>query len=837
MKKFSDVRKQLEENKLKSATFAFGRFNPPTIGHAKLFDMVSKVGATHDNHFVFASHSQDDKKNPLEPNFKRKILAKAFPQNNVQSSGRGMPTVLYVASHLYDKGFRKITLVAGSDRVNEFTTLLNKYNGVKSRHGFYDFGEIKVVSSGERDADSEGASGASGTNMRMYAAKDDFDSFRKYSPVNLSDKEVKQVFDKVRAVVPRLNAETLAPTLGVREEYLLGDIFNVGDTVADIHEEREYIIVERGPNFVRCSDDEGNVVSKWLTDLEERKVAQDPDIDDKKGTQPKKYYAGLGKSTKDRRDAQFKKQAKMDDDNPNAYKPAPGDATAKTKPSKHTNKFKQMFGEDVLDEDVKKSLKDKAEKSGMPYGILKKVFDRGVAAWRTGHRPGTTPTQWGLARVNSFATKSKGTWGKADADLAAKVRGESVELDEAPRWLIDLLGDKLHSNQYKKALEILTQVIDRKAKEAGGVKKIKHGYSYYAAQISRQFKNVDARVLADVYAKSLNEEGGAGEWGTDKLLKKYKKETPFQEQKINAEYEVEGFYKREYSEEEVEDDSEGASKVAQSLEIDFEDADEEDDFNDMFDALDWDDVHIAYDDDELDAEEDDIEHDLEDDEGVVTDDGEVTEVLSPAQRQKRRVLMRRIGKRLARLRKIRLKKRSSQEVLMKRARKVAVKMIKRKLIKNRPFDELSMADRARLEKYVAKKGNLIARLSKRLLPKMRKIENARIKGKKVESFQGFINSPITEEAEYQGRKVKLNDPFRLPSGSTKKFGVYVKNDKGNVVKVTFGDPDMDIQRDNPERLNAFRARHGCDVDPGPKWKAKYWSCKMWEKGKKVSDLD
>ena len=68
------------------------------------------------------------------------------------------------------------------------------------------------------------------------------------------------------------------------------------------------------------------------------------------------------------------------------------------------------------------ALKKKAEKSGMPYGILKKVFDRGVAAWRTGHRPGTTPTQWGLARVNSFATKSSGTWGKADSDLAAKVR-------------------------------------------------------------------------------------------------------------------------------------------------------------------------------------------------------------------------------------------------------------------------------------------------------------------------------------------------------------------------------------------------------------------------------
>jgi shikimate kinase len=76
-----------------------------------------------------------------------------------------------------------------------------------------------------------------------------------------------------------------------------------------------------------------------------------------------------------------------------------------------------------IDEDIKKGLQKKADKTGIPYGILKKVFDRGVAAWKTGHRPGTTPEQWGYARVNSFATKSKGTWGGADKDLAAKVGG------------------------------------------------------------------------------------------------------------------------------------------------------------------------------------------------------------------------------------------------------------------------------------------------------------------------------------------------------------------------------------------------------------------------------
>ena len=80
-------------------------------------------------------------------------------------------------------------------------------------------------------------------------------------------------------------------------------------------------------------------------------------------------------------------------------------------------------------------------------------------------------------------------------------------------------------------------------------------------------------------------------------------------------------------------------------------------------------------------------------------------------------------------------------------------------------------------------------------------------------------------AEYQGRKVKLGKPFRTPDGP-KKFSVYVKNDKGNVVKVNFGDPNMEIKKDDPKRRKSFRARHKCDT-PGPRWKARYWSCRKW----------
>jgi len=105
----------------------------------------------------------------------------------------------------------------------------------------------------------------------------------------------------------------------------------------------------------------------------------------------------------------------------------------------------------------------------------------------------------------------------------------------------------------------------------------------------------------------------------------------------------------------------------------------------------------------------------------------------------------------------------------------------------------------------------------------------------METMIELPENPMEYAAEKTGKKVTLNKPFRTPKGP-KKFSVYVKNDKGNIVKVNFGDPNMDIKRDDPERRKSFRARHQCDTNPGPKWKARYWSCRFWEAGKPVNKL-
>ena len=448
IKSFSDY---LTEN-TKEITFVFGRFNPPTIGHEKLFEALKKQSRG-GNYRIYASHSNDAKNNPLIFKDKIKFLRKMFPKHarNIMAD-KDVRTVLDIAVKLYDQGFTKVSMVAGSDRVREFDVLLNKYNGEKSRHGFYNFeGAINIVSAGERDPDSDGASGMSATKMRMTAQQNDLAGFAKGVPAGF---DAKDLFNAVRKGMGLKLENTFRQHVDLpvvsqrREEYVGGELFKEGDIVNIKEENVNGNIVVCGTNYVIVESKLGKK-RYWLDDIElseyneigtdaytkylkkntpgeelKEKEREDKDIGHRKGSQPAKYHTGLSKSTKQKRDAHFKKKS---------TKPAPGDARAKTKPSIHTKKYKAMYGEmakfltfeDYIVTEAKATaaLKKKAEKSGMPLGILRQVFNRGVAAWKTGHRPGTTAVQWGLARVNSFVTKSSGTWGKADKDLAKKVRG------------------------------------------------------------------------------------------------------------------------------------------------------------------------------------------------------------------------------------------------------------------------------------------------------------------------------------------------------------------------------------------------------------------------------
>ena len=563
-----------------TAVVAWGRMNPITVGHEKLVNKV--IAVARDNKAVphiFLSHSQDAKKNPLSHAEKIKFGQQAFGRIVTSS---GAKTIIDLMKVL-DNQFKNIILVAGSDRIKEFETLLNKYNGKE-----YKFADIKVVSAGERDPDGDSVSGMSASKMRQYAADDDIVKFVAGLPKKLkksgdkvmaavrkgmnmseeNDLEMDEALNRVqrfkkaramrkarakikrgqeRAKRKKADMKKIKQRAQKAARNMIKDRLAKPKKYASLSyaekeridkrmekispsridriarkmipmvkkKEQERLAAARGGKKEEVSLDE-----RFEMFVEKMTKPQDPDVAKRPGSQPKGYYKGVDKNKKDARAAHFEKGAKMSDDNPAAYKPAPGDKEAKTKESKFTKKARAMgFTEDLvweelvegLDEglwgkrvmkrphmlysangkvkfdkrfkmyrskdvqeanefDVEniadlyeatetfaeewvcgqcncdpctcegdglqedaagKSLGDKAKKSGMPKGILRQVYNRGVAAWRTGHRPGTTPEQWGHARVNSFITKSSGTWGKADKDLADKVRKEEVELDEA----------------------------------------------------------------------------------------------------------------------------------------------------------------------------------------------------------------------------------------------------------------------------------------------------------------------------------------------------------------------------------------------------------------------
>ena len=184
---------------MSTAVFAFGRFNPPTIGHEKLINAVIAVNQREGGTaLVYGSHSQDNKKNPLSHIQKFKYLKKMFArQKRILQSNSKARTILEIAVELSGK-HNKLILIAGSDRVSEFKSLLNSYNGVKSKHGLYDFEEIDVVSAGERDPDADGATGMSASKMRDAAIKGDFESFLLGASDELTVKDKRNMMNDVR---------------------------------------------------------------------------------------------------------------------------------------------------------------------------------------------------------------------------------------------------------------------------------------------------------------------------------------------------------------------------------------------------------------------------------------------------------------------------------------------------------------------------------------------------------------------------------------------------------------------------------------------------------------
>ena len=264
-------------DKSKKLIFAFGRFNPPTTGHAKLMrEVIIQARKNNANHIVYASASQDKRSNPLDVRTKVQFMKKMFPQNKIQAAGGTQRTFMEILK-FYNRMYGEIVMIAGSDRINEFQKLADKYNGKD-----YNYKSIKVVSSGERDPDAEGVTGMSASKMREMAKNDDYRSFKK-GVVGLNDSDTRKLFNAVRKGMDiresYVGKFTDFVNNDIREEYHQERIFNVGDMVEHMNGDKG-MVVRRGSNYVSYETD-GLIKKAWLYDLQPLDEA--PRIPRKKG--------------------------------------------------------------------------------------------------------------------------------------------------------------------------------------------------------------------------------------------------------------------------------------------------------------------------------------------------------------------------------------------------------------------------------------------------------------------------------------------------------------------------------------------------------------------------
>jgi len=254
-------------------TIAFGRFNPPTIGHEKLLQAAEKAAQGGDLK-IYPSRTQDAKKNPLDPDMKVSYMRKMFPKYEEQIiNDAEMRSIFDVLTTAYEEGYKSVNIIVGADRQAEFENLANKYN-----KDLYDFKQIRVISAGIRDADAEGVEGMSASKMRKAVADNDFEAFKRGTPKSAKEGDVQAMYDAVRAgmgvkkkkevkelwqIAPRYDQQ------GLRENYIRKKVFRMGDVVESLSTGLIGKIIRRGTNYL-ISVSESNVMFKsWIHDVME----------------------------------------------------------------------------------------------------------------------------------------------------------------------------------------------------------------------------------------------------------------------------------------------------------------------------------------------------------------------------------------------------------------------------------------------------------------------------------------------------------------------------------------------------------------------------------------
>ena len=257
-------------------TVAFGRFNPPHLGHLQLMDTAAGAAeAEGSDYMIVPSRSQDAKKNPLDADTKVTIMRQMFPQHSERiANDVSTRTIFDVLKKAHNDGYANVRIVGGADRVKEFEKLSNNYNG-----NLYNFDNIEVVSAGDRDPDSEGVEGLSASRMRLAASEGDFKTFRAGMPPEMKPKDARAIFDMVRMsmgiedgvaegwqIAPKFNYQVL------RENYVNNNIFKIGQLVENLNTGLVGRIIRRGTNYLICVTEDRIMFKSWIKDVTEAVV-------------------------------------------------------------------------------------------------------------------------------------------------------------------------------------------------------------------------------------------------------------------------------------------------------------------------------------------------------------------------------------------------------------------------------------------------------------------------------------------------------------------------------------------------------------------------------------
>lgn len=697
MGSMKNYRQLIKELPSKTVVFAFGRFNPPTIGHELLVRAVRKLAQQRKaDHVIYASASQDAKKNPLDVSKKVGYLRLMFPNTNFVAAGGDQRTFIEAAAVL-NKKYKNIIMIAGSDRVPAFKKLLNDYNGK-----VFHFDTIEVVSAGERDPDADDATGMSASKMRALASKGDYLQFKRGLPTTIRDIDGRRLMNDIRQ---GMGLDVVKEQLklvkdDLREQYFRGEIFKLGDIVES--EENVFKIVKRGSNHLLLQTESGELVSKWIQDVTQTEKAfmLQEDLTDKT----------LKVSTDKIKVARII-ATMLGIDN----------AETMSNPEALVNLALRKSKQKTLNADaiaIIGKMLTLADEVGINY-------DHSLKPHKLKEDTATT-----AASARTAARQSK------IADLVAKQASEKEALLNRQKKEQERIRDqvKVHEDNrsgvvnknskyniarsimsysdYKKSAGMVPQVatpVDNKETESD------HDAAYASSQTHTHVGGVshshshDANLRRRKVRYHLGEETEEQADDREEELKRFK-----------AQAEDSELAQEEYSPE-----------TYASGEVDVADGDihgdmTDNDIEDIIDALSDEDYLEVYDDEELafiDAESGEQTGEVADEKGM---NEQLLEVLSRMERMKARLRLRKTAAKRERAEKIALKRYSDMGTINKRARRLAIKLMKKRMLRGRDMSKISVAEKERLEKFIEKRKDVINRMATRLAPRIRKLEKNRL---------------------------------------------------------------------------------------------------------------